>query len=327
MKTLKVGNTDLEVSQIAYGCMTIGGSWDNSPLSEETIKKAIGSIREAMDQGISFFDHADIYTYGKSEEAFSFIWNESASLREKIILQTKCGIRFGGIPKAEDPQRYDFSYSHIMNSVDNSLKRLKTDYIDILLLHRPDPLVEPEEVAKAFDELHDSGKVRYFGVSNHNAMQIELLKGYVKQPLIVNQLELNILHSDLIESGIITNQRYPTDRHIRASGTLEYCRLNNITIQAWGSLANGLLTGRHTDNKDEKIERTYKLVSQFAEKKNVSPEAIVIAWILRHPAKIQPVIGTTNPERIRACCQADKVELSREEWYALFSEGRGAMMP
>ncbi|MGE5680334.1 MAG: aldo/keto reductase, partial [Bacillota bacterium] len=199
MKTIHIANTDLNLSQIAFGCMTLGGSWDYNPLQEHTITEALKTIRTALDQGINFFDHADIYTMSKSEEVFSYIWDESPALRQKIFVQSKCGIRFKGVPNESDPQRYDFSYSHIINSVNNSLKRLKTDYLDILLLHRPDPLIEPEEVAKAFNELKENGKVRYFGVSNHSGIQIDLLKKYVDQPLVINQMELNILHSDLIE--------------------------------------------------------------------------------------------------------------------------------
>lgn len=326
MKKFKLPGTDLESTRIALGCMTLGRKWDNEPLDEEAKKNAIITIRTALEEGINFFDHADIYTMGKSEEAFSYIWKEVPGLRDKIILQSKCGIRFSNDPKEGFPQRYDFSYDHIINSVEKILERLKTDHLDILLLHRPDALVEPEEVAKAFDRLQEQGKVRYFGISNHTGMQIDLLKKYVCQPLVVNQMELNILHSDLIESGIITNQRKPAHQ-VRGEGTMEYCRLNNIAIQAWSPLAQGLLTGKPASEDSETVENTYRIIKQMAQDKNVSPEAIAIAWILRHPAKIQPIVGTTNPERIRACAEADDVELSREDWYTLFTAGRGAMVP
>ncbi|HEX2960248.1 MAG TPA: aldo/keto reductase [Ignavibacteriales bacterium] len=326
MKKFKLPGTDLEASRIALGCMTLGKSWDKEPLDEQTKKDAVVTIRAALDEGINFFDHADIYTMGKSEEVFSSIWKEEPGLRDKIVLQSKCGIRFLNDPREGFPQRYDFSYEHIINSVEKSLGRLKTDYLDILLLHRPDPLVEPEEVAKAFDRLFSEGKVRYFGISNHTGIQIELLKTFVKQPLVVNQMELSILHPDLIDAGIITNQRKP-QHQVRGEGTLDYCRINNITLQAWSPLAQGLLTGKPAAEDNEVVENTFRVIRQMAEEKNVSPEAIAVAWILRHPANIQPVVGTTKPERIRACAEADRIELSREEWYTLFTAGRGRMVP
>ena len=202
-----------------------------------------------------------------------------------------------------------------MSSVEDSLKRLKTDYLDVLLLHRPDALVEPEEVAEAFDKLHQQGKVRYFGVSNHNAAQIALLQRYVIQPIVANQMQFSLLHHHLIEAGQITNQDEPK-QIVRGDGTLEYCRLHDITIQAWSPLAQGAATGASDDPAHAELSA---LVNAMAKEKNVSGEAIAIAWILRHPAKIQPVIGTTNQERIRAACEADNVELSREEWYALYT--------
>lgn len=326
MKTFRIANTDIDASRISFGCMTIGGSWDNQPPDEPTVRNAMKVVRAALDGGINFFDHADIYTRGKSEIVFSNLWQESPGIRSRIYVQSKCGIRFKGDPNLDDPQRFDFSYEHIISSAENSLKRLKTDYLDILLLHRPDPLVQPEEVAKAFDELQKSGKVRYFGVSNHTGMQIDLLKKYVTQPLVVNQMEISILHSVLFEAGIVTNQTNP-DRQIRGEGTLEYCRLNDITVQAWSPLAKGYLTGRQPENPPERIIKTAKLVQEIASEKNVSTEAVALAWLLRHPAGIQPVVGTTKAERISACCQADNIELSRNEWYSLFIEGRGAPLP
>ena len=205
MKTQKIAGTDLEISRIAYGCMSIGGSWDPKPLTNGNRKAAMAALHAALDAGITFFDHADIYCRGKSEEVFAGLWQDSPSLRQKIILQTKCGIRFGGDPASSSPARYDFSYEHILSSVEGSLKRLQTEYLDVLLLHRPDPLVEPEEVARAFDELESSGKVRYFGVSNHTAAEIALLKKYVHQKLIFNQVEFNLIHLHLINSGVLFN--------------------------------------------------------------------------------------------------------------------------
>lgn len=325
MQTQPLGVSDLKVTRIAYGCMPLGGSWDDSPLTAQTRKEALVSLRAALDAGINFFDHADIYCRGKSEEVFAGIWKERPGLRQQIILQSKCGIRFGGDPTPEAPHRFDFSYEHIVRSVEGSLRRLQTDYLDVLLLHRPDPLVEPEEVARAFDELHQAGKVRWFGVSNHTAAQIELLRHYLRQPIVANQVAFNIIHTHMLDEGIIFNQDNP--RLARNEGTIEYCRLHKITLQAWGSLAWGLLSGREPEKPSERITQASAAVAEMAKQKGVSPEAILVAWILRHPAKIQAIIGTTKPERIFASCQGDQLSLSREEWYRLFLAGRGEPLP
>ena len=325
MKTQILGSSPLQVSRIGYGCMPLGGSWDINPPAAQTRKEAVIILRTALDQGINFFDHADIYCRGKSEEVFSAIWQEVPSLREKIFLQSKCGIRVSGDPDESSPDRFDFSYEHIISSVEGSLKRLKTDYLDILLLHRPDLLVEPEEVSRAFDELQQSGKVRYFGVSNHTAAQIALLQKYLHQPLCVNQVAFNIIHTHMLDEGIDFNQSTP--KLARNESTMEFCRLHNITVQTWGSLAWGLLTGRKPEQPSESISKTATLVAEIARRKGVSPEAVLVAWILRHPAKIQAIIGTTKPDRIRRACQADMVDLNREEWYTLYVSGRGESLP
>lgn len=321
LQTQILGASDLQVTRIAYGCMPLGGSWDDSPLAADSIRKAIISIRAALDAGINFYDHADIYCRGKSEEVFAHMWQEVPSLREKIILQSKCGIRFAGEPDASTPFRYDFSYEHIMHSVEGSLRRLQTEYLDVLLLHRPDALVEPEEVARAFDELHQSGKVRWFGVSNETAAQMDLLRATVRQPIVCNQVAFNIIHTHLLSEGVNFNQDTPM--LTRNHGTIEYCRQHNITLQAWGPLVWGQLSGRKIENAAPRVTQTAELVAQMAREKNVSPEAILIAWVLRHPAKVQAIIGTTQPARIAASCQGDAVSLTREEWYRLFIAGRG----
>jgi predicted oxidoreductase len=325
MEKIRIAKTDLEVSRIAYGCMGLAGGWTGAPLSDETRKAATRSVQAALDEGLDFFDHADIYGRGRCEEAFADIWTVHPGLRQKIVLQTKCGIRFSDDPEPGVPGRYDFSHDHIISSVEGSLKRLKTDSIDILLLHRPDALVEPDEVARAFDSLHSSGKVRHFGVSNHSAAQIELLRKSVTRPFVVNQLELNVVHSGLIEAGVSVNQDFPR-APIHGEGTLEYCRLHDITVQAWSPLAQGAVTGRLPKNPEPRLTKTAELVGRLAREKGVAAEAILISWLLRHPAGIQPVIGTTNTERISGCCQATSVDLSREEWYALLGSGRGAPM-
>jgi predicted oxidoreductase len=244
--------------------------------------------------------------------------------RDQVVLQSKCGIRFGGQPNPADPHRFDFSYEHIIASTEGILRRLDTDYLDILLLHRPDALVEPEEVARAFTELQDAGKVRYFGVSNHNVGQMALLQKYVTQPLVVNQLEINLLHSYLINDGILVNQTANT--YAGATGILDYCRLHGILVQAWAPVAGGQLFNPAADAPAH-IHNTAQLVAEMASAKETSKEAIVLAWLLRHPAGIQPVVGTTKPERVKASCLADGISLSREEWYALFIAGRGEALP
>ena len=319
MQTFPLGTSDLNVSRIGFGAMSIGGSWDDIPLTDSVRKDALRVVRTALDAGINFFDHADIYCNGKSEEAFAELWKDTPYLRQQIYLQTKCGIRFG------PPHRFDFSYEHIVNSVEGSLKRLQTDYIDVLLLHRPDPLVEQEEVARAFDELKSAGKVRWFGVSNHTAVQMELLRKYLNQTIVTNQVEFNPIHTHMLDEGIIFNQYNP--RLTRNEGAIEYCRLHNITLQAWAPLATGRLTGRPRPDDGVHIQKTADLVSQMAAKKGVRPEAILMAWILHHPARIQPLPGTTSPERLLAATEGERISLTREEWYGLFVAGRGEPLP
>ena len=341
MKKQAIAHTDLTVSRIVYGCMGLGGGWEPGQVTEQSKKEAVAAVRAALDEGIDFFDHANIYGRGKSEEAFSAAWKEIPGLRQKIVVQTKCGIRFANDPAQGVPGRYDFSRDHILESVEGSLRRLKTDVIDILLLHRPDALVEPEEVAEAFERLHFSGKVRFFGVSNHSTAQIELLRRWVTQPLVVNQLELNLVHNQLFNAGITTDQKVDL-RTLQLEGTLDYCRRNDITVQAWSPLAHGAFakalaggaggasgsgSGRGGAPQDPRIFAAAKAAKAMAEAKGVDMDAILLAWILRHPAGIQPVIGTTKPERIRAACKADAVELTREEWYSLFTAGRGGPVP
>jgi predicted oxidoreductase len=307
--------------------MGLGGSWDRAePLSDSSKREAVQAIRAALDEGINFFDHADIYRWGKSEEAFAAIWSEVPHLREKISVQSKCGIVMqGGRPESTVGQ-FDFSYEHITRSVEGSLKRLQTDYLDVLLLHRPDPLIEPEEVARAFDDLHVSGKVRYFGVSNHTAAQLRYLKHSLNQPIVANQLEVSLLHTHLIDEGIIFNQDRP-ERVLRGEGTLEYCRQHNITIQAWAPFKKGAVITGESNPPSQAAQNVAQVIAEMAQAKGVSKEAIALAWLLKHPAKMQVIIGTTKPERIKAACEADSVELTRDEWYRLFIAGRGDRMP
>lgn len=297
MKKINIGNGKIHASEISLGCMRIANL---------EIKAAAALINTALEEGINYFDHADIYGGGKSEEVFSEAVDMRSDIREKFIIQSKCAIRKG---------YYDFSKEHILNSVNGSLKRLKTDYIDVLLLHRPDTLMEPEEVAEAFDILHSSGKVRYFGVSNHNPMQIELLNKYLNQKILIDQLQLSIAHTGMIDSGLNVNMKI--DPSIDRDGSvLEYCRLKDITIQAWSPLQYGFFEGVFLDNG--KFPELNKKIGEIAEIKGVPNIAIAIAWILRHPAKIQPIVGTTNRNRLSDICMASQVELTRQEWYEIY---------
>lgn len=324
MQTYRIPHSELDVSRIAYGCMKLGRHWDALPVSDADVKAGSAVIHTAIENGITLFDHADIYARGKSEKVFGEVLKKNPALRAEIVIQSKCGIRFAGEPYPDSPQRYDFSYKHIIKSVEGSLQRLHTPYLDVLLLHRPDPLVEPEEVAKAFSELHTSGKVNFFGVSNHTAPQISLLQHYVDQPLVVNQLQLSLLHAYLIDEGILANQRDASTA--LASGLLDYCRLHGMLIQAWGPVAGGQLIAPHEDAPDN-VKATAALIASIALQHHTTKEAVALAWLLFHPAGIQPIIGTSRPERVIASCAADTLELDRETWYALYIAGRGEPLP
>lgn len=297
MKKIKLGSSDLETGKISLGCMRM------DKLSKADASKVINTSMEA---GIDLFDHADIYGGGKSEEVFAGAVDLKSSVRDKMVIQTKCGIRNGS---------FDFSKEHILNSVEGSLNRLKTDYIDIFLLHRPDTLMEPEEIAEAFTKLKKEGKVRHFGVSNQNPMQVELLKKYIKEDLIINQLQLSLVHTPMIDAGFNVNMKNEPSI-VHDSNILEYSRLNDMTIQAWSPFQHGMIEGVFVGNKD--YPEVNKKLKEIAEKKGVTDSAIAIAWILRHPAKIQPVVGSMNPNRIKDIAKAADVELTREEWYELY---------
>ena len=297
MKTITLNNTNLSIPEIGMGCMRI--------VELENADAVKSWVDTALEHGINFFDHADIYGKGRCEELFGQIL--TPLLREKIILQSKCSIRPG--------IAFDFSKEHILNSVDGILKRLNTEYLDILLLHRPDTLMEPEEVADAFRILKENGKVRHFGVSNQTPMQMELLSKYCDEPLLINQLQLSIAHCPMINSGINANM-YNDSGINRDGGVLEYCRLKDITIQAWSPFQYGMFEGIFLGN--EKFAELNKVIDDLAEKYNVTNSAIAVAWILRHPAGIQTIVGTTNKDRIAQISKASEIRLTREEWYALY---------
>ena len=297
MRTILLGKSELQVPVIAVGCMRIQKL--DQPAAEKFIKTA-------LDLGANFFDHADVYGNGACEALFAKAIGMTPALREQMILQSKVGIR---------TNMFDFSKEHILEGVNGSLKRLQTDYLDILLLHRPDALVEPEDVAEAFDILHSSGKVRYFGVSNQKPMQIELLRKYLHQEIQCNQLQLSIPHSQMISNGIYVNME--NEGAIDRDGSiLDYCRLNQITIQPWSPFQYGFFEGVFLDNP--KFPGLNRVINRIAGAHGVSNTTIAIAWLLRHPAKMQPVTGTMNINRLKDCVKAADVILSREEWYEIF---------
>ena len=304
MKQILIGGK-IPASAISLGCMRISGM---SKKDAETL------LRTAIDEGINFFDHADIYGGGKSEEVFANALSDTPSLRDKIFIQSKCAIHDG---------IYDFSKEHILRSVEGSLKRLKTDHLDFLLLHRPDTLMEPEEVAEAFSQLKSSGKVLHFGVSNQKPLQMELLNRCLEEKLLVNQLQLSLCHTGMIDSGLNVNMQIDRARDLDGS-VLEYCRLNQVTIQAWSPFQYGFFEGVFIGN--EKFPELNKALERLAEQYNVTPSAIAIAWILRHPAKIQAILGTTNAQRVKDICKASEVELTRMEWYELY-KAAGNQLP
>ncbi|MWC30985.1 aldo/keto reductase [Paenibacillus sp. MMS18-CY102] len=305
MRTIKLGTSTLEVPVVAVGCMRM------QSLDQAGAERF---VQTAMEAGANFFEHADIYGGGECESIFSKAIHMNDSVREQIILQSKCGIRQGS---------FDFSKAHILNSVDGILQRLNTDYLDVLLLHRPDALVEPEEVAEAFDLLESSGKVRHFGVSNQNPMQIELLKKFVKQPLVANQLQLSITNAHMIANGVNVNMA--NDSAVNRDGSiLDYCRLHDMTIQPWSPFQYGFFEGVFLGS--DKFPELNAAIDKVAAKYEVSSTTIAIAWILRHPARMQPVVGTMNLERLQDCFKASEITLTREEWYEIF-RAAGNILP
>lgn len=298
MRTIALGATSKQIPVIAAGCMRID-SLD--------VKQLCNYIESCVGFGINFFDHADIYGNGKCEELFGEAFAQTGIKREDVMLQSKCGIVPGVM--------YDLSKEHILESTDKILKRLRTDHLDILLLHRPDALTEPEEVAESFLILKKSGKVLHFGVSNHKPMQIELLQKYLDEKLVVDQLQLSIPFSNMIANGMEVNML--TEGSVDRDGSvLDYCRLNNITIQTWSPFQYGFFEGVFLGN--EKFPELNKLLNELAEKYSVTPAAIAAAWILRHPAQMQLIAGSTNTQRLKEIVAAADITLTREEWYKLY---------
>lgn len=300
-----IGQTGIQATRIALGCMRM------SDLEGKQAEEVVGT---ALDLGINFFDHADIYGGGLSELRFRDAIKHLNVNRDKMIIQSKCGIREG---------YFDFSKEYILSSVDGILERLGTEYLDFLILHRPDVLVEPEEVAEAFTKLRAEGKVKHFGVSNQNRFQMELLQSYLDEPLAVNQLQLSPAHTPMFDAGLNVNMLNKASIE-HDDGIVDYCRLKRVTIQAWSPFQIDLSRGLFVNHPDYK--ELNETIAKLAKNYNVSSEAIVIAWILRHPAQIQAIVGSMNPSRLKAIDKANDIVLTREEWYDIYRSA-GNILP
>lgn len=301
MDYMMLGEHLPSVSRLAIGCMRLG---------HKTAQEVATILSVAQEVEINFYDHADVYASGDSERQFAQGRNLARIPREKLILQSKCGLQ-----DVQTDYHFDSSKKQILTSLEGSLQRLQTDYLDVLLLHRPDTLIEPEEVAEAFYQLQKEGKVRFFGVSNFNPSQIELLQSYLSQPLIVNQLEFGPAHTLMVDAGLNVNSKNPLGI-VYDGGVLDYCRLKKITVQAWSPFQIDLKQGTFMEHSA--YQELTETLGQLAVEKQVSIEAVTLAWILRHPAMIQPIIGTTNPKRLEKMVLAGDVSLSRKEWYRIY---------
>ena len=305
MKYINLGGSGINASAIALGCMR---------MSEMNTTELSTLVNKCLELGIDFFDHADIYGGGVCEELFGKVLKENKTLRDRMVIQSKCGIRNGF---------FDFSKKHILDSADGILKRLGIDSLDFLLLHRPDTLMEPDEIASAFSILQDSGKVRHFGVSNMNSEQIEFLQSALKQKLVVNQLQFSAAHTGMIDSGIYVNMKFEQSMD-RDGSILEYCRRKDITIQTWSSLQYGFFEGTFLNS--EKYPALNKVLDRIANEAGVKSSTVAIAWILRHPANMQVIPGTTNLTHITEIAKACDIELSRQQWYEIY-QAAGNKLP
>lgn len=298
MKKINIGGSNIAASAIIMGCMRI---------AEKKPQEVCEWIEKAMEKGINTFDHADIYGGGEAERIFAGAMSLSSVKREDVIIQSKCGIRQGF---------FDFSKKYIIESTENILKRLNMDYLDILLLHRPDTLMEPDEIAQAFDKLQKEGKVKAFGVSNMNVMQLEYLASQLGRKLVINQLQFSAAHTPVIDAGLNVNMC--NEAGIGRDGSvLEYCRMKDITIQTWSSLQYGYFEGTFLNN--EKYPELNQALNRISKKYLITPAAAAIAWILRHPANMQAVVGTTSVNRLEEIAKAADIRLSREEWYEIYT--------
>ncbi|SDC91356.1 aldo/keto reductase [Geotoga petraea] len=311
-------------SRIIYGTMWLGGGWDKEKVTKDAVDTAEKAFLTAVEIGIDLFDFADIYQNGKSEQVFGEVLKNNPNLRNKVKIQSKAGII---LKSHSDVQRYNFSSSHLISSVENSLKRLNIDYLDSFLLHRPDPLMERSELKKAFDYLFDNGIIKSYGVSNMNQYQIDFIQNAVGRKASVNQLEMSLNKLDFLDNTIGVNNDESKNTTF-TTGLMEYCIQNDIELQAWSSMAGGIFSGKPLGKDVEKrILETKKYVYELSNSKRTSAGSVVLAFLLNHPANIRPVIGTTNPKRIKELKDAEDIELSREEWYKLYVLARGKQLP
>lgn len=307
---------------IIYGAMEIGGNWSHEPITAEEMKRGIKTLETAYEMGIVEYDHANIYTHGKSEQVFGEFLKVNGINRDELFIQTKAGIVLDGVIGSS---YYDFSKEHILSEVKGSLARLGVDYVDRLLLHRPDPLFDPDELKEAIDTLSYDGLIRDIGVSNMSIEFINLMENTLERDVSANQIELSLGQTDFIDNVVDYNT--PGVRDLEIDGSVEYAMSCGIELQAWRPLVQGYLSGRDNACCSENIQNTAVVVERMAEEKNTSRESIVLAWLLKHPAKIKPVVGTTNIQRLKSIADCTEVELSKTEWYELYITSRGRNLP
>lgn len=326
MTRVRLGRGGPRVSRLAYGCAALAGPWESGELTADRQRHALSALEAALEAGIDHFDLADVYAYGRAEQAFSAIWEIDPALRSRVTVQTKCGVVRSPADHSRAGTCYDSSYDHLLAAARGSLKRLRVEYLDLLVLHRPDVLMEPAEVAAAFERLYASGEVRGFGVSNYAPGQIELLRAALDRPLLVNQLQVSLAHPDLIDDAVVVNDPLP-NRPVRGFGTLAYCMQAGITVQAWAPLGAGSLVRDDEAGLDSRLRAVRGELREVAQGRGVPPAAVAIAWLLRHPAGIQPILGGRTPAEIREAAQGIDLDLTRSEWYRLFNAARGAPVP
>ncbi len=314
MRTIQLGVSSLTSSRLAYGCWRVAGTWDPAEVTPQSRAAGLRAIVAAYEAGYTLFDNADIYCAGEAERILGAALKQVSGMRGRVVIATKCGIRPEGTPRPDSPGRYDFSAEHILDACDQSLKRLGIETIDVLMLHRPDYLAEPQEIAGAFSRLKSSGKVRYFGVSNFRPSLVTALQVACPMPLVVHQVEISLARLDAFTDG-----------------TLDQCLVEKLTPMAWSPLAGGLLGGgAHRLLPSQQVyrpEQFLAVVDAVAKARGTSRTVVALAWLLKHPAKIQPIVGSIRPDRIREAVRAEQLELTREEWYRLLIAARGEPLP
>lgn len=318
MDTLLSSNTN-----IIYGCMGLGGLWDESPITKQDRKKAFKAIEIALENGIDTFDHADIYTLGKAERVFGEFLISHPAIRSQMKIQTKAGIQLGAA--ALGSNRYNLSKDYLISAIESSLKNLQTEYLDMFLLHRPDPLTSILEITDALLLIKEKGYALNVGVSNMSVRQIESIQATANLRISANQIQFSLGHSLMLEDEVWLNRRETQDNTL--AGMLAFAQTNHMTIQAWSPLDRGEYLKKPSEKKDHKTKNTQKLIKELSQKYEVEPIAIPLAWVLQLPANIQPIIGTTNPKRIKAATKAGDLLLTREDWYDLWVTSKGVQLP